>query len=62
MNRALEIRNIFSDADLGFYSPAKSAEAKVAWHERIHKDLNTLISDLNWRIMSTPQGGSRFGK
>ena len=61
-NRALEIRNLFSDSDLGFYSPASSAKAKVDWHNQMNRDMNTLVVELSWRFMSTPQGGSRFGK
>ena len=62
MNRALENRNILSDSDFSFYSPANSAKAKVTHHEQVLKEMNALISELNWRIFSTPQGGSRFGK
>lgn len=62
MNRATELRNTLSDADLKFYSPASSAKAKVEWHDQINRDMDTLISELNWRIGSTPYGGSRFGK
>lgn len=62
MNRATELRNTLSDADLKFYSPASSAKAKVDWHDQINRDMDTLISELNWRIGSTPYGGSRFGK
>ena len=62
MNRAIEMRNIFSDSDLGFYSPANSAKAKVEWHNQINHDMDTLISELTWRIGSTPGGGYRFGK
>ena len=62
MNRAIEMRNLFSDSDLKFYSPANSARAKVEWHNQINHDLDTLISELNWRIGSTPTGGYRFGR
>lgn len=62
MNRALEMRNIFSDSDLGFYSPANSARAKTEWHNQINKDMDTLVSELTWRIQGTPRGGSNFGK
>ena len=61
-NRALEIRNLFSDSDLGFYSPASSAKAKVDWHNQMNRDMDTLVVELSWRFMATPQGGSRFGK
>lgn len=62
MNRALENRNILSDTDFSFYSPANSAKAKVDHHKQVLREMDTLISELNWRIMGTPQGGSRFGK
>lgn len=62
MNRALEMRNIFSDSDLGFYSPANSARAKTEWHNQINHDMDTLISELSWRIGATPRGGYNFGK
>ena len=62
MNRAIEFRNNLSDADFTFYSPANSARAKTEWHNQIHRDLDTLISELNWTLGSTPRGGSRFGK
>lgn len=62
MNRALEIRNILSDADLSFYSPANSAQAKTEWHKAVQREMDSLESQLNWRIYATPLGGSRFGK
>ena len=62
MNRALEIRNILSDADLSFYSPANSAQAKTQWHTAIQREMDSLEAQLNWRIYATPPGGSRFGK
>lgn len=62
MNRALEIRNILSNADLSFYSPANSAQAKTQWHTAIQREMDSLESQLNWRIYATPRGGSRFGK
>lgn len=62
LNRSLEIRNLLSDADMSFYSPANSAKAKIEWYNNINKDMDSLISELNWRILATPTGGSRFGK
>jgi len=62
MNRALEIRNILSNAELSFYSPANSAQAKSEWHIRVQREMDSLESQLNWRIYATPLGGSRFGK
>lgn len=62
MNRALEIRNILSDADLSFYSPANSAQAKTEWHKSVQREMDSLEAQLNWRIYATPRGGSRFGK
>ena len=61
MNRALEFRNILSDSDLKFYSPANSARAKTEWHNQINRDLDTLVQELNWRLV-TPKSGSHFGK
>ncbi len=62
VGRVLEVRNILTDTDFEMYSPANSARAKVEWRNQMNKDMDTLISELNWMIMSTPQGGSRFGK
>lgn len=61
-NRALEFRNILSDADMTFYSPANSIKSKTEWHHSLMTEMDTLLSELNWRIFSTPNGGSRFGK
>ena len=62
VGRVLEVRNILTDNDFKMYSPANSARAKVEWRNQMNRDMDTLISELNWRIMSTPLGGSRFGK
>lgn len=62
VGRVLEVRNILTDTDFKMYSPANSARAKVEWRNQMNKDMDTLISELNWRIMGTPLGGSRFGK
>ena len=62
VGRVLEVRNILTDTDFKFYSPANSARAKVEWRNQMNRDMDTLISELNWRIMGTPSGGSRFGK
>lgn len=62
VGRVLEVRNILTDTDFQMYSPANSARAKVEWRNQMNKDMDTLVSELNWRIMSTPKGGSRFGK
>ena len=50
MNRSLEIRNFLSDADLSFYSPANSAQAKTQWHAAVQREMDSLESQLNWRI------------
>ena len=62
VGRVIEVRNILSDTDFKMYSPANSARAKVEWRNQMNRDMDTLVSELNWRIMSTPRGGSRFGK
>lgn len=62
VGRILDVRNILTDTDFNMYSPANSARAKVEWRNQMNKDMDTLVSELNWRIMSTPKGGSRFGK
>ncbi len=62
VGRVIEVRNILTDTDFNMYSPANSAKAKIEWRNQMNKDMDTLVSELNWRIMSTPRGGSRFGK
>ena len=62
VGRVLEVRNILTDTDFQMYSPANSARAKVEWRNQMNRDMDTLVSELNWRIMSTPRGGSNFGK
>ena len=62
VGRVLEVRNILTDTDFQMYSPANSARAKVEWRDKMNANMDTLVSELNWRIMSTPRGGSRFGK
>ena len=62
MNRALENRNILSDSDFKLHSPANSVNAKIAHHKQVLAEMDTLLSQLEWRILSTPRGGSRFGK
>jgi len=62
VDRVLEVRNILTDHDFQMYSPANSARAKVEWRNQMNRDMDTLISELNWMILSTPRGGSRFGK
>lgn len=62
VGRVIEVRNILTDHDFKMYSPANSARAKVEWRNQMNRDMDTLVSELNWRIMSTPKGGSRFGK
>ncbi len=62
VGRVLEVRNILTDTDFSMYSPANSARAKKEWRDQMNRDMDTLVSELTWRIMSTPKGGSRFGK
>jgi len=62
VGRVLEVRNILTDTDFNMYSPANSAKAKVEWRDKMNENMDTLISELNWRIMATPRGGTRFGK
>ena len=62
VGRVLEVRNILTDTDFKMYSPANSARAKVEWRNQMNRDMDTLVSELNWRIMSTPKGGSNFGQ
>lgn len=62
VGRVLEVRNILTDTDFKLASPANSARAKVAWRNQMNRDMDTLVSELNWRIMSTPKGGYTFGK
>lgn len=62
VGRVLDVRNILTDHDFQMYSQANSARAKVEWRNQMNKDMDTLISELNWMILSTPRGGSRFGK
>ncbi len=62
VGRVIEVRNVLTDTDFKLYSPANSAKAKVEWRNQMNKDMDTLVSELNWRILSTPRGGSRFGK
>ena len=62
VGRVLEVRNILTDTDFRMYSPANSARAKVEWRNQMNKDMDTLVSEVTWRIMSTPRGGSNFGK
>lgn len=62
VGRVLEVRNILTDTDFKMYSPANSAKAKVEWRNQMNRDMDTLSVDLNWRIFSTPTGGSRFGR
>lgn len=57
MNRSLEIRNFLSDADLSFYSPANSAQAKTQWHQAVQREMDSLESQLNWRLYAN--GGKR---
>ena len=62
MNRALENRNILSDTDFKMHSPANSVNAKIEHHKQLLKEMDTLLSELNWIILGTPRGGSSFGK
>jgi len=62
VGRVLDVRNILTDTDFRMYSPANSARAKVEWRNQMNRDLDTLVSELNWRILATPNGGSTFGK
>lgn len=62
MNRALENRNILSDTDFKFHSPANSVNAKIDHHKQLLREMDTLLSELNWIILGTPRGGSNFGK
>jgi len=62
VGRVLEVRNILTDTDFNMYAPANSAKAKVEWRDKMNENMDTLISELNWRIMATPRGGTRFGK
>ena len=62
MNRALENRNILSDSDFTFHSPASSVNAKIRHHDQVLRELDSIMSSLNWRILSTPRGGSNFGQ
>ena len=62
VGRVIEVRNVLTDTDFKMYAPANSARAKVEWRNQMNKDMDTLVSELNWRILSTPKGGSRFGK
>lgn len=62
VGRVLEVRNILTDHDFKMYSPANSARAKTEWRNQMNRDMDTLASSLGWSILSTPKGGSRFGK
>ena len=62
VGRVLEVRNILTDTDFNLHSPATSARAKMEWRNQMNRDMDTLVSELNWRIMATPKGGSNFGK
>jgi len=62
VGRVIEVRNILTDHDFKFYSPANSARAKTEWRNQMNRDMDTLISSLSWSIMATPKGGSNFGK
>jgi hypothetical protein len=62
VGNVLEVRNILTDHDFKMYSPANSARAKVEWRDQMNANMDTLVAELNWRIMGTPSGGSRFGK
>ena len=62
VGRVIEVRNILTDHDFQMYSPANSARAKTEWRNQMNRDMDTLASSLGWSILSTPRGGSRFGK
>ncbi len=62
VGRVLEVRNILTDTDFKMYSPANSARAKSEWRNQMNRDMDTLVAELNWRIMATPKGGVTFGK
>ena len=62
VGRVIEVRNILTDHDFKMYSPANSARAKTEWRNQMNRDMDTLTSSLGWKIMSTPRGGSKFGR
>lgn len=62
VGRVIEVRNILTDHDFKMYSPANSARAKTEWRNQMNRDMDTLVSSLNWSIMAMPKGGSRFGQ
>lgn len=47
VGRVIEVRNILTDHDFKMYSPANSANAKVAWRDQMNRDMDTLVSELN---------------
>ena len=47
VGRVIEVRNILTDHDFRMYSPANSANAKVAWRDQMNRDMDTLVSELN---------------
>lgn len=47
VGRVLDVRNILTDTDFKMYSPANSANAKVAWRDQMNKNMDTLVSELN---------------